>query len=53
MQAPVRDCACHCSLAAPRTVRRTARSVRVLKKFCARSERITQNISDISRDYRG
>ena len=50
MQAPVLDCAIggslHCAL-------RTTRIVRVLNKFCARSERIIQSISDISRGYRG
>ena len=48
MQATVQDCATggslHCAL-------RTTRIVRVLNKFCTRSERIIQNISDISRDY--
>ena len=51
MQAPVRDCAIGGSLhGALRYV--TTRIVRVLNKFCARSERIIQRISDISRDYR-
>ena len=32
---------------------RTTRIARIMKKFCTRSERIIQSISDISRDYRG
>ena len=49
MQAFVRDCAIGGSLHG--ALRTTTRIVRVLNKFCTRSERITQNISDISREY--
>ena len=50
MQAPVRDCAISGSL---HGALRTTRIVRVLNKFCTRSEQIIQSISDISRYYRG
>ena len=62
MQAPVRDCAIGGSLhgacdgeftATALRYLRTTRIVRVLNKFCTRSERIIQSISDISQDYRG
>ena len=50
MQAPVRDCAIGGSL---HGALRTTRIVRVLNKFCTRSEQIIQSISGISRDYSG
>ena len=45
MQAPVRDCAIGGSL---HGALRTTRTARILNKLCTRSERIIQNISDIS-----
>ena len=47
MQDPVRDCAIGGSL---HGALRATRIVRALNKFCTRSDRIIQSISDMSRD---